>query len=266
MKLENSRRIELVSISFWKDRVGKCRGNLMSFHIVFEDWCCCFERFSISFFWAHISISFHIVSYRSYRFISFHIVSYRLISFHIVFLWLKTEGFGGNFQKLTEIVLRGIETSYFDILVFAIVFVHTSTNARTQCHTGRSQQPGNLVMNSTRSLSKARMIRWWSLCTYFMSFLVAIYLRSLVKTAVEILIVKNNTPRFYCFRSLYGCSVLIHLMCAGSSQRWSVKRIGESLLLHAILSTPGCKSQHKVHHEVDESPLEHRDSGTLRPI
>ena len=96
MKLENSRRIELVSISFWKDRVGKCRGNLMPFHIVFEEWCCCFsEVFHIVFF----SSDFHIVSYRFISFISFHIVSYRFMSFHIVFLWFKIEGFGGNFSE-----------------------------------------------------------------------------------------------------------------------------------------------------------------------
>ena len=118
MKLENSRRIELVSISFWKDRVGKCRGNLMPFHIVFEELCCCFsEVFHIVF----LSSYFHIVSYRFISFISFHIVSYRLVSFHIVFLWFKPESFDGFF--------RNPETAFAkcrDVLFFSYLQTFTS--------------------------------------------------------------------------------------------------------------------------------------------
>ena len=104
----------------------------------------------------------------------------------------------------------------------------------------------------------------------------AIYAQSLVKTAVGISDCQSKS-RFYCLRSLYGCSLLIHLIWAGSSERWCVKMISESPLLHwkfAIVSIPGVNLNTKCITrwtraaviEVNESVLEHHDSGTLRPI
>ena len=84
VKLENSRRIDRVSISFSRVVLENMGEVLFRFISFLKTGAAVFQRFSISFFLAPFSISFHIVSYRSYRFVSFHIVSYRFISFGIV--------------------------------------------------------------------------------------------------------------------------------------------------------------------------------------